>query len=132
MELILERKEEHDSQPIPLGVGELLTTPAIDKDYWAYRVRLTDTQSVVGFPKFGTVGIGFAVEEDWNTNLPYRTCSAEAITKHIWHNRGDKSIKRKDVVAAVQMIREAAAADLGTALKAIPLSLLDDRGLLPA
>jgi hypothetical protein len=116
MELILERKSKSDASPIAVGgLGTVMITPRIDETYWAYRVRLTDTQSVVGFPKFCTVGIGFAVEEDWNTNLPY-DCGTEEIVDHIWHNRGDESIERASVIAAVQMIREAAALDRGIGL----------------
>lgn len=77
MELVLERKEEHDNPPIG---GVIMITPALNEDYWAYRVRLSEKQAIVGFPKFGTIGIGFAVEDDdWNTNLPYSGCSAEEI-----------------------------------------------------
>ena len=69
MELKLERQGQEDKTPVfgAKGRGVAMITPPIDEDYWAYRVRLSDTQSIVGFPKFGTVGIGFAVEEDWNT-----------------------------------------------------------------
>lgn len=120
MDLTLERRAQTDETAI-LGGGAIMIAPAVDEDYWEYRVRLTDTQSVVGFPKFGTVGIGFAVEdEDWNTNLPYLNCTAEEITKHIWRNRGDKAITRTMVIEAVQMIREAAAEDQGTTADLAP------------
>jgi hypothetical protein len=88
-------------------VGQFVLTPAIDEDYWAYRVRLSDKQAIVGFPKFFTIGIGFAVEGDWNTNFPY-TCSAEEIYDHIKHNKGDDSISREDCITAIEMIRVAA------------------------
>lgn len=88
------------------GNATMSVTPSIDEDYWQYRVRLSDTQSIVGFPKFFTVGIGFAVEEDWNTNLPY-TSDAEEIYAHIEHNKGDDSISREDCVVAIRMIQEA-------------------------
>ena len=65
----LERKTQHDRPP--LG-GVLMVTPALSESYWAYRVKLSDKQAMLGFPKFGTIGIGFAIEEDWNTNLPFR------------------------------------------------------------
>ena len=73
-------------------------------------MRLSETQSIVGFPKFGTVGIGFAQEEDWNTNLPY-TCGTEEIYEHIDHNKGDDSITREDCIAAIRMIQDRATAD---------------------
>ena len=108
-ELVLETKDQRDESPIG---GGLMLTPSLGEDYWLYRVRLADEQAIVGFPKFFTVGIGFAVEEDWNTNLPY-TCTAEEIYNHIEHNKGDDSITRDDCIAAIEMIREAAIADRG-------------------
>lgn len=107
MNLILETKAEQDSTA---HVGPAMITPRIDEDYWAYRVKVSDTQAVVGFPKFTTIGIGFAVEEDWNTNLPY-TCSAEEIYAHIEHNKGDDTIPAERCVEAIRMVQEAARAD---------------------
>ena len=105
--LTLERRGEADRTA---HVGPISLTPMIDPDYWAYRVVLTDRQAVLGFPKFSTIGIGFAVEEDWNTNLPY-TCGTKEIRKHIWHNRADKSITKEQVDEAIRLIQEAAATD---------------------
>lgn len=82
------------------------TPPPVGEDYWLYRVRVADGQAVVGFPKFSTVGIGFAVETDWNTNLPY-TCDTVEIYEHIEHNRGDESIRREDCIEAIRMIQNA-------------------------
>lgn len=106
-ELILESRTQPNQTPT---YGGLMLTPPIGEDYWEYRVRVADGQAIVGFPKFFTVGIGFAVEEDWNTNLPY-TCTAEEIYEHIEHNRGDESITREDCLAAIRMIQQAVAAD---------------------
>jgi hypothetical protein len=116
--LILER---HDQPDQTLSVGRALITPPVNESYWSYRVRLSDRQSVIGFPKFGTVGIGFAVEEDWNTNLPY-TCQTIDIVSHIWHNAfsdaepdeyGDyeDDITIAKVYKAVELIQDAATAD---------------------
>ena len=66
--------------------GTLMITPPLDEDYWLFRVKLYEDQAMLGFPKFNTVGIGFAQEEDWNTNLPY-TCDAQQIYDHIKHNK---------------------------------------------
>jgi hypothetical protein len=88
-------------------IGPFMLTPSLGEDYWAYRVRLSETQAIVGFPKFTTIGIGFAQEEDWNTNLPY-TCGAEEIYDHIAHNKGDDGISREDCLTAIRMIQEAA------------------------
>lgn len=112
-DLALENKNQPNLTPI---LGPLVMTPPIGREYWTYRVRLTEQQAIVGFPKFSTVGIGFAVEEDWNTNLPF-TCDAEEIYEHIEHNRGDDLITREDCVAAIRMVQEAARRDravLGT------------------
>lgn len=89
-------------------VGPFLFTPPIEEGYWTYRVRLSERQAIVGFPKFLTIGVGFAVEEDWNTNLPY-TCDAEEIYAHIEDNKGDDAITREDCLTAIRMIQEAAA-----------------------
>ena len=106
--LVLERKGQENETPVIGGVA--MMTPAIDEDYWSYRVIVGEHQAVVGFPKFTTIGIGFAVEEDWNTNLPY-TCSTEAIWEHIRDNKGDAAIPDEWCVEAIRMVQEAATAD---------------------
>lgn len=111
-ELVLERRDQ-DDRTVHFGAASL--TPRIDEGYWQYRVRLTKRQSIVGFPKFSTIGIGFAVEDDWNTNLPY-TCSAEEIVDHIWHNRlSKKKITKPLAIEAVRLIQQAATADRAAA-----------------
>lgn len=84
--------------------GRLLLTPPINKEYWLARVPVSDTQSVVAFPKFGTIGIGFQVEEDWNTNLPY-TLSAEKIYEHIRDNKGDDAITDDACLIAISLLQ---------------------------
>lgn len=87
-EFTLERRDEENRTTVLGREGSPVTValaPAVGEDYWAYRVKLNDRQAVVGFPKFGTVGIGFAREDDWNTNLPY-TCRTIDVVSHIWHN----------------------------------------------
>lgn len=106
--LVLETKTQENESP---EFGPIVMTPKLGEDYWAYRVRLSDEQAIVGFPKFFTIGIGFAVEEeDWNTNLPY-TCGAEEIYEHIEENKGDDTISREDCLTAIRMVQEAAKAD---------------------
>src|SRR5260370_42544999 len=75
----------NDTLVFPEGFS-LTITPPLDEDYWLFRVKLYEDQAILGFPKFSTIGIGFAQEEDWNTNLPYR-CETEQIFNHIKHNR---------------------------------------------
>lgn len=111
--LRLERRYQADKT---FRIGGIALTPALGNNYWAYRVVLTPAQAVVGFPKFSTIGIGFAVEEDWNTNLPY-TCGTDEIFQHIKHNKGDDAINDDDVREAIRLIREAARTDLDQAGK---------------
>lgn len=108
--LTLERKNQEPGG-IALG-GALMITPALDEDYWEYRVKVSDSQAILGFPKFGTVGIGFAQEEDWNTNLPYK-CDTDEIYAHIAHNKGDDSIPDERCQDAIGMIQEAVLKDRG-------------------
>lgn len=94
-------KNDH---PIISGNHVVLVTPPIDENYWVMRVPLSDKQAIVCFPKFGTVGIGFQHEEDWNTNLPYQ-CDACTIFNHISHNKGDDSIPDEDCIKAIEMLQ---------------------------
>ena len=107
MELILEIRDQ-GNETVVIGDGGVALTPPVSENYWSHRVRLSDTQAVIGFPKFSTIGIGFAVEEDsWNTNLPY-TCPTDKILKHIKHiidNKGDEEIADADVREAILMIQ---------------------------
>ena len=107
LQLFLERKDQENKTGVLGEVG--LLSPMVDEDYWAYRVRLSEGQAILGFPKYGTVGIGFAVEEDWNTNLPY-TCAAQEIYDHIKHNAGGPLLE-SDVLAAIKMVQRAAEED---------------------
>jgi len=113
MTLTLERRNQRDKTAIfsdPSGRDIGMLTPPIEEDYWAYRVKLSDDQAIVGFPKFGTIGIGFAVEEDWNTNLPY-SVETERIFEHISHNKGDDTISDDDVREAIRLVQAAATTD---------------------
>lgn len=85
------------------GGGVLMITPPIDEDFWLLRVPLGEN-AIVTFPKFGTYGIGFQREQDWNTNLPY-TVPADEIWEHIKHNRADKTITKARGVAAIRLLQ---------------------------
>ena len=98
--------QANTSLRLPSG-GGVMFTPPIDENYWLWRVRLSDTQAIVGFPKFMTIGIGFQREEDWNTNLPY-TCPAGEIFDHISHNKGDDAIPDSACIAAIELVQQAA------------------------
>lgn len=110
-ELQLEVRDQGDGTVRLGGIGAVgfMMTPSLGEDYWSYRVRLGERQAIVGFPKFGTIGVGFAVEEDWNTNLPY-TCETDEIFGHIAHNKGDEAISDDDVRRAIFMVQLAATA----------------------
>ena len=114
MDLQLEVNEAFTEANTTLNLngGIVMITPPLDEDYWLFRVRVSEKQAIVGFPKFLTIGIGFAVEEDWNTNLPYR-CGTEEIFNHISHNKGDDSIPDERCVKAIEMIQEVAAEWMG-------------------
>ena len=109
MDLVLERKDQDPSGQITPGI---MITPRLSEDYWSYRVQLTEDQAIVGFPKFSTIGIGFAVEKaDWNTNLPY-TSPTDKIYNHIKHNAGyHPDLTRGNIMAAIALVQQAATED---------------------
>ena len=84
----------------------VMITPALDEDFWLFRAPLTDKNAIVCLPKFGTIGIGFQHEEDWNTNLPW-TCDTKEIFDHIEHNRGDETITEDMCIEAIDEIKGA-------------------------
>lgn len=86
------------------GNTTLLITPPIDENYWSYRVKLFEDQAILGFPKFNVIGIGFAIEDDWNCNLP-SSKPASYILNHIWHNKKYKEITKKQCIEAIEMIQ---------------------------
>jgi len=85
----------------------VMITPPIDEYYWTFKIPLHKEQALVAFHKFGTLGIGFAIEDDWNTNLPY-TCDTNKIADHIWHNRKYPQITKKILIEAIEILKKAA------------------------
>lgn len=112
--LTVERRNQENETGVAQidEAGVVLVAPLVDEDYWSYRVKLSDTQAIVGFPKYNTIGVGFAVEEDWNTNLPY-SVGVDRLFKHIKHNKGDKTILDTDVRRAIKLIIAAVKEDCG-------------------
>jgi hypothetical protein len=130
MNLTLEVNSSFKATKEDLGLSLspcIITTPAIGKKgYWLYRVKVSKTQAVIGFPKFYTIGIGFQKETDWNTNLPkfytigigfqketdwntnlpFKVPTKE-IFNHIKENKG-KGPKDEDCIQAIQLIQNAA------------------------
>lgn len=106
--------EQRPQQDETRHVGRsLMITPPIDEDYWLIRVQVGGDQAIVGFPKFATIGVGFAKEEDWNTNFPYR-CNPLAIWEHIKHNKGDVNIPDERCIEAIRLVCAAAHEMRGT------------------
>jgi hypothetical protein len=85
----------------------MMLTPPLDENYWLFRVKLFRGQALVGFPKFNTIGIGFAKEEDWNSNLPF-TCATQQIYDHIKHNKRYQSITDEQCLEAIHLLQDAA------------------------
>ena len=101
--LVVEYKEgfQPSKDTIRTNGGIIMFTPAIDEDYWIMRVKLyhdkklNKDQSIIAFPKFGLIGVGFAIEErSWNTNLPYQT-DTERLYKHIRCNKKYRVITKQ-------------------------------------
>ena len=106
--LELEFRNEFKKKQDTFQVGHttIMMTPPLDDDYWVFRIKLHLEQALVAFPKFGTLGIGFAEELDWNTNLPY-TCETEYIYKHIRRNKKYKQITKAKCIEAIEVLRKA-------------------------
>lgn len=104
--LQLEINENGASEYQPLMSAGVLFAPPVGEDYWLLRVKVSDNQALIAFPKFCTIGMGFAQEEDWNTNLP-TDCDTDEIWDHIKHNKGDDSIPDDRCIEAIRMIQEA-------------------------
>lgn len=114
--LVVEYKEgfQPSKDCINTGRGIIMFTPDIDENYWIMRVKvyhdklLNKDQSIVAFPKFGMIGIGFAIESDWNTNLPY-TVEAERLYKHIRRNKKYGNLRKETCVKAIILLQTACA-----------------------
>lgn len=114
MELKLEVSDGVEPEKMGHIAPGVMMTPSVGEDFWYFRVRLNEAgQAILGFPKFSTIGVGFAQEEDWNTNLPYTT-DAEKIWSHIEHNKADPAISDEDCLAAIRLIQSAAHRYKGT------------------
>lgn len=105
----LEINEDCVDKTGKFAVGNTIATitPMVNSEYFLFRVKLFNDQAILGFPKFSTIGIGFAVEDnDWNTNLPY-TCNSEEIFNHIKCNKKYKEITKEDCINAIELIQNA-------------------------
>lgn len=108
--------DKTDNFTVENSQGELCgisICPPTSEDYWTFRVKLYKDQAVLGFPKYGLVGVGMALEEDGNTNLPLHSTessqeNAERIADHISGNKKYKFITRQMIVDAIVIINNAA------------------------
>jgi hypothetical protein len=82
----------------------IMITPPIDEGFWLARVKVSDKQAIVCFPKFLTIGCGFQFEDDWNTNLPLAG-EAKDIFRHIKHNKGDDTIPDSRCIEAIELLQ---------------------------
>jgi hypothetical protein len=107
--LNLEFRDNFKRAKTTFGIGNtiVMVTPPLNEDYWVFRIKLHEDQALVAFPKFGLIGIGFAIEEDWNTNLP-STCGDVEIYNHIKCNKKYKEITRKTCIEAIIILQKAA------------------------
>ena len=108
--LIVEYKKEFKPSKdcIKIGKTVVMFTPAITEDYWIMRVKVFRNQAIVAFPKFGLIGVGFAKESDWNTNLPYQT-PADHLYQHIAVNKKYEALTKARCLEAIKMIQCACA-----------------------
>lgn len=95
------------------GNNHIMISPSVDEEYWIFRVKLCKDQAVLGFPKMGMVGVGMALEENWNTNLPLNSedtplANTNRIYSHIKCNKKYESITRQMIVDAIMLIVEGA------------------------
>ncbi|OLD63933.1 MAG: hypothetical protein AUF65_00870 [Chloroflexi bacterium 13_1_20CM_50_12] len=95
----------NDIIPLAENVGMMVTPLTLDEKYWIFRVKLYEDQAIIGFPKFTTIAIGFAQEDDWNTNLPY-ILPAEQIYNHIAHNKKYNQIPDDKCLEAIRLIQK--------------------------
>ena len=107
IETIVEVNSNFVNESPNFECGNLIisVTPPIDENYWLFRVKLYKDQSIVAFPKFFTIGIGFAKEKACNTNLPFST-DADEIFNHIKYNKKYKKITKKQCIEAIKLIQE--------------------------
>lgn len=106
--LVVEYKKgfEPCKDTIRTNGGLIMFTPDISEDYWLMRVVLYKDQAIIAFPKFNLIGIGFAQESDWNTNLPYQV-PAERLYKHIRRNKKYRAITKQTCLEAIKLLQEA-------------------------
>lgn len=109
LQLEINQKYIDGDKNIVLLFGKIpaMITPPLDEDYWQFRVKVHEDQAIVGFPKFYQIGIGFAKEDSWNTNMS-SIYTAEQIWDWIKINKRYASIPDERCKKAIKMIQKAA------------------------
>ena len=106
MQVEVNPKFTQDQDIFKKSTAIVAITPPLDENYWIARVVLHKDQAIVCFPKFFTIGCGFAQEEDWNTNLPLSQ-PARTIYEHIKHNKKYEDISDEDCIKAIELLKTA-------------------------
>ena len=107
--LVVEYKEgfQPSNDTIKTNGGIIMFTPSINSEYYIMRVVLYKDQALVAFPKFGLIGVGFAIEEgSWNTNLPYQV-EAERLYRHIRCNKKYRAITKQMCLEGLKLLQDA-------------------------
>lgn len=105
IEINKECKKSNDEFVNKNGRVVAMITPAIDEDYYVMRIHMVKDQYINAFPKFGQIGIGFAIEnDDWNANLP-APMNAMSIAKHIQHNKKYKKITLQNIMEGIDKLQ---------------------------
>lgn len=75
---------------------------------WLFRVKVSDGQAVIGYPRLSTIGVGFAVEsdDDFGVDAPY-DLGVEEIWAAIRVNAG--GVPEGLAVQAIRIVADAAA-----------------------
>lgn len=97
--IFITKMEENKNKSFLLGT-------AAKEEEILFRIKMFQDQELIAFPKFSSIAISFLIEEDWNTNLPYK-CDEEEIYDHIKCNKKYKEIKKKDCIKAIIMLKAA-------------------------
>lgn len=109
--MVHERMDIHagakDPNVLNIKGETVVAYPHGGKNNWLFRVMVSDTQAVIGFRKFFTIGIGFMLEKSMNTNLPHE-CPVKYIFDYIAENKGSDLIPDERCIAAVRLVKIAA------------------------
>lgn len=87
-----------------------IMTPQLTPDYWTYRVALSNGNAIVAAPEFGTLGIRYQIEDEYNVTNRW-DYTANEIEALIRRNR-PANTTREEAMSAIRKIQGAIRADL--------------------